>query len=92
MAEGGLETTQINTPLLLNNYPIFIDKEFQKYLTYKFYYMSHLTGNSLASLKLGDFFHEGFGGLQKKQNNIIKIQKGVKLSQILLNYLMLILI
>ena len=65
LAEGGSEAAQINTALLLNNYNIFIDKEFQKYLTYKYYYLSYLTGNSLASLKLGDFFLEGFGGLQK---------------------------
>ena len=65
LAEGGSEAAQINTALLLNNYNIFIDKEFQKYLTFKYYYMSHLTGNSLASLKLGDFFQEGFGALKK---------------------------
>ena len=62
LAEGGSEAAQINTALLLNNYNIFKDKEFQIYLTYKFFYMSHLSGNSLASLKLGDLFQEGFGG------------------------------
>ena len=82
LAEGGSEAAQINTALLLNNYHIFIDKDFQKYLTYKFYYMSHLTGNSLASLKLGDFFHEGFGGLKKdveKAKQYYKDSKGAEI-------------
>jgi len=82
LAEGGSEAAQINTALLLNNYHIFIDKEFQKYLTYKYYYMSHLTGNSLASLKLGDFFHEGFGGLKRdveKAKQYYKDSKGAEI-------------
>ena len=82
LAEGGSEAAQINTALLLNNYHIFIDKDFQKYLTYKFYYMSHLTGNSLASLKLGDFFHEGFGGLKRdveKAKQYYKDSKGAEI-------------
>ena len=82
LAEGGSEAAQINTALLLNNYNIFIDKEFQKYLTYKYYYLSYLTGNSLASLKLGDFFLEGFGGLQKdveKAKQYYKDSKGAEM-------------
>ena len=83
LAEGGSEAAQINTALLLNNYNIFIDKEFQKYLTYKYYYMSHLTGNSLASLKLGDFFHEGFGGLEKDVEKAIQYYKDSKGAEII---------
>ena len=83
LAEGGSEAAQINTALLLNNYNIFIDKDFQKYLTYKFYYMSHLTGNSLASLKLGDFFHEGFGGLKKDVEKAIQYYKDSKGAEII---------
>ena len=82
LAEGGSEAAQINTALLLNNYNIFIDKDFQNYLTYKYYYLSHLTGNSLASLKLGDFFQEGFGGLEKdieKAKQYYKDSKGAEL-------------
>ena len=83
LAEGGSEAAQINTALLLNNYNIFIDKDFQNYLTYKFYYMSHLTGNSLASLKLGDFFHEGFGGLKKDVEKAIQYYKDSKGAEII---------
>ena len=39
LSEGGSEKAQINTALLLDNYHIFIDKDFQKFLTYKFYYL-----------------------------------------------------
>ena len=52
LAEGGSEAAKINTALLLNNYNIFKDKEFQIYLTYKFFYMSHLSGNSLSFFKI----------------------------------------
>ena len=82
LAEGGSEAAQINTALLLNNYNIFLDKEFQNYLTYKYYYMSYLTGNSLASLKLGDFFQEGFGALEKsieKAKQYYKDSKGAEM-------------
>ena len=82
LAEGGSEVAQINAALLLNNYNIFKDKNFQKFLTYKFYYMSHLTGNSLASLKLGDFFLKGYGGLKKdleKAKQYYKDSKGAEI-------------
>ena len=82
LAEGGSEAAQINSALLLNDYNIFKDKEFQKYLTYKYYYMSHLNGNSLASLKLGDFFLKGFGGLQRdveKAKQYYKDSKGAEI-------------
>ena len=82
LAEGGSEAAQLNSALLLNNYNIFKDREFQKYLTYKYYYMSYLNGNSLASLKLGDFFLEGFGGLQRdieKAKEYYKDSKGAEI-------------
>ena len=83
LAEGGSEAAQINTALLLNNYNIFKDKEFQIYLTYKFFYMSHLSGNSLASLKLGDLFQEGFGGFQKDVDIAKQYYKESKIAEII---------
>ena len=83
LAEGGSEAAQINTALLLNNYNIFKDKEFQIYLTYKFFYMSHLSGNSLASLKLGDLFQEGFGGFQKDVDIVKQYYKESKIAEII---------
>ena len=85
LAEGGSEAAQINTALLLNNYNIFKDKEFQIYLTYKFFYMSHLSGNSLASLKLGDLFQEGFGGFQKDADTAKQYYKESKIAEIITN-------
>ena len=82
LAEGGSEPAQINTALLLNNYHIFIDKDLQNFLTYKFYYMSYLTGNTLASLKLGDFYYRGFGNLPEdteKSMQYYKESKGAEL-------------
>ena len=82
LAEGGSEKAQINTALLLDNYHIFIDKDFQKFLTFKFYYMSYLSGNTLASLKMGDFYYKGFGNLQEdpeKSKQYYKESKGVEL-------------
>ena len=83
LAEGGSEAAKINTALLLNNYNIFKDKEFQIYLTYKFFYMSHLSGNSLASLKLGDLFQEGFGGFQKDVDIAKQYYKESKIAEII---------
>ena len=83
LAEGGSEVAQINAALLLNNYNIFKDKEFQKFLTYKYYYMSHLTGNSLASLKLGDIFQEGSDGLEKDIEKAKKYYKDSKSAEII---------
>ena len=85
LAEGGSEAAQINAALLLNNYNIFKDKEFQKYLTYKYYYMSHLNGNSLASLKLGDLLQEGFGWLKKDIEKAKKYYKDSKSAEIITN-------
>jgi len=85
LAEGGSEAAQINAALILNNYNIFKDKDFQKYLTYKYYYMSHLTGNSLASLKLGDFSQEGFGGLKKDIEKAKQYYKDSKGAEIITN-------
>ena len=65
LSEVGSETAQINSALLINNYKIFKDKNFKKFLAYKFYYMPHFAGNSLTSLKLGDFFLKGYGGIKK---------------------------
>ena len=82
LSEGGSEKAQINTALLLDNYHIFIDKDFQKFLTYKFYYMSYLTGNTLATLKMGDFYYKGFGNLQEdpeKSKQYYKESKGAEL-------------
>ena len=82
LAEGGAEPAQINTALLLNNYHIFIDKDFQKFLTYKFYYMTYLTGSALASLKLGDFYYKGFGNIKEdveKSKHYYKESKGAEL-------------
>ena len=82
LAEGGSEKAQINTALLLDNYHIFIDKDYQKFLTYKFYYMSYLSGNTLASLKMGDFYYKGFGNLpedSEKSKQYYKESKGAEL-------------
>ena len=82
LAEGGSEKAQINTALLLDNYHIFIDRDFQKFLTYKFYYMSYLSGNTLASLKMGDFYYKGYGNLpedQEKSKQFYKESKGAEL-------------
>ena len=82
LSEGGSEKAQINTALLLDNYHIFIDKDFQKFLIYKFYYMSYLTGNTLATLKMGDFYYKGFGNLQEdpeKSKQYYKESKGAEL-------------
>ena len=82
LAEGGAEPAQINTALLLNNYHIFIDKDFQKFLTYKFYYMTYLTGSALASLKLGDFYYKGFGNIKEdveQSKHYYKESKGAEL-------------
>ena len=78
LSEGGSEKAQINTALLLDNYHIFIDKDFQKFLTYKFYYMSYLTGNTIASLKLGDFYYKGFGNIPEDSEKSIKYYKESK--------------
>ena len=83
LAEGGSEQALINTALLLDNYNIFIDKDFQKYLTYKFYYMTYLTGNTLASLKMGDFYYKGFGNIQEdseKSKQYYKEAKGAEIT------------
>ena len=83
LAEGGSEPAEINAALLLDNYPIFKDKDFQKYLTYKYYYMTHLAGNALASLKLGDFFQEGFGELNKDMETAKQYYKDAKGAEIM---------
>ena len=83
LAEGGSEQAQINTALLLDNYHIFIDKDFQKFLTYKFYYMTYLSGNTLASLKMGDFYYKGFGNLPEdteKAKHYYKESKGAEIT------------
>ena len=85
LAEGGSEQAQINTALLLNNYNIFIDKNFQKFLTYKYYYLSHLTGNSLASIKLGDFYAKGFGEITPDRDTAMKFYKDSKLAELVTN-------
>ena len=82
LAEGGSEPAQINLALILNNYHIFIDKDLQNFLTYKFYYMAYLTGNTLATLKLGDFYYAGFGNLPEdaeKSMQYYKESKGAEL-------------
>lgn len=82
LAEGGSEAAQINTALLLDNYNIFINKEYQKFLTYKFYKMTYLTGNTLAALKMGDFFYNGFGNLKEdseKAKQYYKESKGAEI-------------
>jgi len=84
LAEGGSEKAQINTALILNNYNIFIDKDFQKFLTYKFYYMSYLSGNSLASLKLGDFYYKGFGNLPEDHEKSKQYYKESKVSELII--------
>ena len=78
LSEGGSEKAQINTALLLDNYHIFIDKDFQPFLIYKFYYMSYLTGNTIASLKLGDFYYKGFGNIPEDSEKSIKYYKESK--------------
>jgi hypothetical protein len=78
LSAGGSEKARINTALLLDNYHIFIDKDFQKFLTYKFYYMSYLTGNTIASLKLGDFYYKGFGNILEDSEKSIKYYKESK--------------
>ena len=84
LAEGGSEKAQINTALILNNYNIFIDKDFQKFLTYKFYYMSYLSGNSLASLKLGDFYYKGFGNLPQDHEKSKQYYKESKVTELII--------
>ena len=64
LAELGINTGAINTAILLDNYNIFIDKNFQKFLTYKYYKMSYDNNDALASLRLGDFFYNGYGSLK----------------------------
>ena len=64
LAELGINTGAINTAVLLDNYNIFIDKNFQKFLTYKYYKMSYDNKDALASLRLGDFFYNGYGSLK----------------------------
>ena len=84
LAEGGSEKAQINAALILNNYNIFIDKDFQKFLTYKFYYMSYLSGNALASLKLGDFYYKGFGNLPEDHEKSKQYYKESKVSELII--------
>ena len=64
LAELGINTGAINTAVLLDNYNIFIDKNFQKFLTYKYYKMSFENNDAYASLRLGDFFYNGYGSLK----------------------------
>ena len=45
--------------------------------------MSHLIGNSLASLKLGDFFQEGFGGIKKDVEKALQYYKDSKGAEII---------
>ncbi len=45
--------------------------------------MSHLSGNSLASLKLGDLFQEGFGGFQKDVDIAKQYYKESKIAEII---------
>ena len=47
--------------------------------------MSHLNGNSLASLKLGDLLQEGFGWLKKDIEKAKKYYKDSKSAEIITN-------
>ena len=73
LAEEGIELGQLNTALLLKNYDIFIDKNYQKFLTLKFMKMAKNKGNILSKIMLADFYFTGYGEL--KQN----FQKAKKL-------------
>ena len=73
LAEEGIELGQLNTALLLKNYDIFIDKNYQKFLTVKFMKMAKNKGNILSKIMLADFYFTGYGEL--KQN----FQKAKKL-------------
>jgi SEL1 protein len=66
LAEEGIELGQLNSALLLKNYDIFIDKNYQKFMTVKLLKMAKKKGNILAKIMLGDFYFNGYG--QLKQN------------------------
>ena len=64
LAEEGIELGQLNSALLLKNYDIFIDKNYQKFLTVKFMKMAKKKGNILSKIMLADFYFIGYGELK----------------------------
>lgn len=83
LAEEGSEIGQMNAALLLKNYDIFIDKDYQKYLTYKYMKMASKS-NVYATLNLGDFYFTGYGKIKKNYKKALKHYETVKTKSALL--------
>ena len=73
LAEEGIELGQLNSALLLKNYDIFIDKNYQKFMTVKLMKMAKKKGNILAKIMLGDFYFNGYGELKQNYKKAKKL-------------------
>ena len=77
LAEEGIESAQINAGLLLKNYDIFLDKEYQNYMAYKYLKMADKNNNIFAALTLGNLYFNGFQTIKKDYNECKKYYKKV---------------
>lgn len=50
---------QVNAGILFNTYDIFIDKNYNKLLSFKYFKMASQVKNVYATLQLADFYYYG---------------------------------